>query len=85
MSNPVFQIEDEKFLKDMIGNGYEEESLQLGKWYFWTETWSDFVGPFEDEEACRYALSDYALHLDSGLIPPPRYDAAYWKFRESLK
>lgn len=30
-----------------------------GKWYFWTETWADSIGPFDTETEARKALDKY--------------------------
>lgn len=34
-----------------------------GKWWFWSETWADRLGPFDSEEECRRAVIDYARSL----------------------
>ena len=38
------------------GNPIHQEN---GQWYFWDETWSDRVGPYETEEKVREALKRY--------------------------
>ncbi len=35
-------------------------------WYFWDETWSSAVGPFDTEEKAREALNKYCVYLDYG-------------------
>ncbi len=35
-------------------------------WFFYDQTWTDVLGPFEDEELARAALDCYADRLDNG-------------------
>lgn len=32
-------------------------------WYFWTETWADYVGPYNTEEDAKTMLKEYAEAL----------------------
>lgn len=34
-----------------------------GAWYFWDETWTQFLGPFDSEEKARKSLEQYAKYL----------------------
>ena len=34
-----------------------------GKWWFWNETWSDRLGPFDTRREARVALWDYLQEL----------------------
>jgi hypothetical protein len=34
-----------------------------GLWYFWDETWSDALGPYQSEFAARMACKEYAENL----------------------
>lgn len=38
---------------------------QPAGWYFWDETWSDAIGPFDTEEDCRTDLKEYAEELNN--------------------
>lgn len=33
-------------------------------WYFWNETWSDVIGPYDTEEEANTAFNDYCAQLD---------------------
>ncbi len=35
-----------------------------GAWGFWDETWADFRGGYQDEDAARQGLRDYCARLD---------------------
>lgn len=39
-------------------------------WYFWTETWADYSGPYPDRTATEVALTQYADWLTNG---PPKH------------
>lgn len=32
-------------------------------WYFWTETWADYDGPYDSEEDAETSLKEYAKQL----------------------
>jgi hypothetical protein len=32
-------------------------------WYFWTETWADYFGPFATEVEANEKLKEYVAHL----------------------
>lgn len=57
---------DEK-LKKMLENANPEMDVPSknpihfdnGKWWFWDETWSDRLGPFDTEEQTKEALRQY--------------------------
>ena len=36
-----------------------------GQWYFYDETWSDRLGPYESEKKARRKLKEYINWLDS--------------------
>jgi hypothetical protein len=38
-------------------------SIEPEGWYFWTETWADYCGPYSSEEAANYYLTEYAKQL----------------------
>jgi hypothetical protein len=54
MSNPVFQAD------------LNHEGLQVGKFYFWDETWSEAYGPYETLEIANAECANYARQLNSG-------------------
>jgi len=35
-----------------------------GEWYFYDETWSAVIGPFDTEEKAREALNKHCAELD---------------------
>ena len=35
-----------------------------GKWYFWNETYSDKIGPYETNEECKRKSMEYIDYLD---------------------
>lgn len=37
-----------------------------GKWYFWIETWADFVGPYDTELEALEALREYCAEVLGG-------------------
>lgn len=37
-----------------------------GKWYFWDETWTSYLGPFPDESHARHGLEEYGNYLSTG-------------------
>lgn len=37
-----------------------------GKWYFWDETWSDRIGPYDSEQEANKKIRDYAHFLETG-------------------
>lgn len=32
-------------------------------WYFWTETWADYCGPYVSEDEANKQLIEYCKHL----------------------
>lgn len=34
-----------------------------GKWYFWTETWADTYGPYENVVEANKALIEYCYNI----------------------
>lgn len=38
------------------------------KYYFWNETWTDCIGPFETKEQASKATKSYAKWLDTGEV-----------------
>lgn len=45
-----------------------------GKWYYWSETWSEEYGPFDTEELAKEACNQYAkevLHHSEGPVTDP--------------
>jgi hypothetical protein len=51
--------------RELIKNGLLETPIHIfeGHHYFWNETYSDRIGPFEDRDACARALRKYAQEL----------------------
>lgn len=39
------------------------------KWFFWDETWTQYVGPFDNEEQATQGCQEYGKYLQSGLYP----------------
>jgi hypothetical protein len=39
---------------------------EVGKWWFWDETWADRLGPFDTELQARERLEEYIDWLNSG-------------------
>lgn len=37
-----------------------------GKWYFWDETWTQFLGPFPDKDYAEQGLQEYSNYLATG-------------------
>ncbi len=37
---------------------------EAGQWYFWDETWSERLGPFDTEEIARNKLKAYCERLN---------------------
>lgn len=48
------------------------------EWFFWDETWTQFLGPFTSEEEAERASQEYANYLTSGLYPAMLQDKE-WK------
>lgn len=40
-------------------------SYRTGKYYFWSETWSELIGPYDTEGDVGRGISDYAKWLDT--------------------
>lgn len=37
-------------------------------WYFWDETWTQFLGPYESESQAKQASDDYfSVYLETGV------------------
>lgn len=52
-----------------------------GNWYHADETWSEEHGPFRSEKEARQRLAEYALWLDTGILPyrmSPVYSKLFW-------
>lgn len=41
--------------------GFAEDPIteENGKWYFWNETWTDLIGPYETKEEAIVELAKY--------------------------
>ena len=49
---------------------YPVESMSVNgelEWYFWSETWSESVGPWESEEEALFQLGLYCAKLNAEL------------------
>ena len=42
-----------------------------GKWYFWDETGTAYLGPFDTEQLAMDASSEYAKFLLTGVVSNP--------------
>ena len=41
-------------------NGHLDPVEEIdGKWYFWTETWADTYGPYENAVEAKRAMAEY--------------------------
>jgi len=38
------------------------------KWYFWDETWSRRIGPFDSRKDAKKKLRNYGKHLNNYLL-----------------
>lgn len=39
-----------------------------GKWYFWDETWTQFLGPYDNESQAKQACEEYyQVYLQTGV------------------
>jgi hypothetical protein len=54
------------------------------KWFFWDETWTMFLGPFDTEEQAYTACDKYGEYLDSGIYPEMLQNKE-WKDGEELR
>lgn len=48
------------------GGGIYDSQFAPGEpegWYFWTETWADYVGPYSTKEQAEQMLREYVLSL----------------------
>ena len=54
----VFQATQEMLTWEDKKLVFDREPV-VGKWYFWTETWADALGPVDSEVMARKALEDY--------------------------
>ena len=43
---------------------YLEYGVEKPGWYYWDETWSEPIGPFEDEITAYFELGKYCERLD---------------------
>lgn len=60
--DPVFQApESSEYLNDDYDPN--EKPVYL-KWYFWDETWTNFLGPYDTEEKARLAFELYTATLN---------------------
>lgn len=59
--NPVFYHDGLGTIQDGIVRIEEESDLE--GWYFWTETWADFCGPYTTEDEANKQLTEYSKQL----------------------
>jgi hypothetical protein len=43
--------------------GEDDYNIEIGKWYFYDETWSDVGGPYDTEEQARAELARYVAEV----------------------
>lgn len=53
------------------------------KWYFWDETWTQFLGPYDSESEADEAAKEYASYLDTGYYPDS-LQTKKWKYGQEL-
>lgn len=53
VKDPIFQA---------ITSGWHDE-FEVGKWYFFTETWSDTEGPYDTKEEAQKELESYVKEV----------------------
>lgn len=53
-----------------------------GQWFFWDETWTQFLGPFQSESNARDAAKEYGEYLSTGVYSPSLAQLA-WKDGEA--
>lgn len=41
--------------------------FEKGLWYFWDETWSNSIGPYDTQALARASLKKYCDELDKGV------------------
>lgn len=57
---------------------YQKEN----KWFFYTETWADSIGPFDTEDKAKNALKLYSHELNGilkGIVIPDTHSKNVWK------
>lgn len=52
----------------MLRSDHVFQSPDDSKWYFWDETGTAFLGPFETEHAAATASAAYAEYLTTGIV-----------------
>lgn len=72
----------------MIRPDHVFQSDTDSKWYFWDETATAYLGPFEDEESAAQASSAYSEYLTTGIVTDPsilgRGDKVSWRDGEEF-
>lgn len=54
-----------------------------GQWFFWDETWTQFLGPSKSESDARDAAKEYGEYLLTDVYSPSLAQLA-WKDGESV-
>lgn len=66
----------------MIRSDHVFQDETDSKWYFWDETCTAYLGPFNSEEDANTVSSAYAIYLKSGVVNDPtilgRLDGISW-------
>lgn len=55
-----------------------------GQWYFWDETGTQFLGPFQSETDALDAAKEYGEYLSTGVYSPSLARLS-WKDRENTE
>ena len=63
-SKRTYAVKSVKVQKMRINPVHEKD----GKWYFWDETWSDRIGPYDSEQEANKKIRDYAHFLETGEV-----------------
>jgi hypothetical protein len=60
----IFQYTRERFPEDYTDSDLAGLPAEPDdKWYFWTETWADVIGPYDTEISAKEACAEYARQL----------------------
>lgn len=66
MNDEIKNRHDEEFFNGVSGvsNLFQDN----GKWYFWDETWAQFLGPYDNEFQAKQASDEYfQVYLQTGV------------------
>lgn len=72
----------------MIRSDHVFQNDTDSKWYFWDETGTAYLGPFDTEQDASTVSSEYAAYLMSGVVSNPAIlgilDGVSWRDGEEF-